>query len=86
MSIAEEFQAALNSAGYSLERQMERVGLALAVVTNVSDPDKLNRVKCVPVENDLDGDTVGDYFITKVRHQFGSGGYLTQFEVKGAKD
>ena len=27
----------------------------------------------------LDGDTVGDYFITKVRHQFGSGGYLTQF-------
>ena len=34
----------------------------------------------------LDGDTVGDYFITKVRHQFGSGGYLTQFEVKGAKD
>ena len=33
----------------------------------------------------LDGDTVGDYFITKVRHQFGSGGYLTQFEVKGAK-
>ena len=44
MSIAEEFQAALNSAGYSLERQMERVGLTLAVVTNVSDPDKLNRV------------------------------------------
>ena len=34
----------------------------------------------------LDGDTVGDYFITKVRHQFGSSGYLTQFEVKGAKD
>ena len=34
----------------------------------------------------LAGDTVGDYFITKVRHQFGSGGYLTQFEVKGAKD
>ena len=34
----------------------------------------------------LDGETVGDYFITKVRHQFGSGGYLTQFEVKGAKD
>ena len=57
MSIAEEFQAALNSAGYSLERQMERVGLALAVVTNVSDPDKLNRVKCVPVENDQDEET-----------------------------
>ena len=57
MSIAEEFQAALNSAGYSLERQMERVGLTLAVVTNVSDPDKLNRVKCVPVENDQDEET-----------------------------
>ena len=52
MSIAEEFQAALNSAGYSLERQMERVGLTLAVVTNVSDPDKLNRVKCLPIENE----------------------------------
>lgn len=57
MSIAEEFQAALNSAGYSLERKMERVGLTLAVVTNVSDPDKLNRVKCVPVENDQDEET-----------------------------
>ena len=31
---------------------MERVGLALAVVTNVSDPDKLNRVKCLPIENE----------------------------------
>ena len=36
---------------------MERVGLTLAVVTNVSDPDKLNRVKCVPVENDQDEET-----------------------------
>ncbi len=34
----------------------------------------------------LDGDTVGDYFITKVHHRFGPDGYLTQFEVKGAKN
>ena len=31
-------------------------------------------------------DTVGDYFITKVHHRFGPDGYLTQFEVKGAKN
>ena len=41
MSIAEEFQAALGSAGYTFERQMERPGLTLAVVTNINDPDKL---------------------------------------------
>lgn len=35
---------------------------------------------------DVDGDTEGSYFISKVRHCFDSkGGYLTIFEVKGAK-
>ena len=57
MSIAEEFQAALGSAGYTFERQMERPGLTLAVVTNINDPDKLNRVKCLPVENDKEEET-----------------------------
>ena len=79
MSIAEEFQAALNSVGYTLERQMERAGLALGVVTNVSDPNELNRVKCVLVENDqneetdwcyvmapLGGQGCGQFFFPKV--------------------
>lgn len=52
MSIAEEFQAALNASGQTLERQMSRHGLTLARVTNVTDPDKLNRVKCLPIENE----------------------------------
>ena len=34
----------------------------------------------------LDGETVGDYFITRVHHSFNQSGYMTQFEVKGAKD
>ena len=33
----------------------------------------------------LDGDTEGNYFLSKVRHRFTKGGYFTQFEVKGAK-
>jgi uncharacterized protein len=33
----------------------------------------------------LDGDTEGDYFVSKVRHSFTQDGYFTQFEVKGAR-
>lgn len=51
MGIAEQFQAALNASGQTYERQMARQGLTLATVTNITDPDKLNRVKCLPVEN-----------------------------------
>ena len=51
MSIAEELQGVFNAAGGGLDRQMERVGLTLAVVTNVNDEEKLNRVKCLPIEN-----------------------------------
>ena len=52
MSIAEELQGVFNAAGGGLDRQMERVGLTLAVVTNVNDEEKLNRVKCLPIENE----------------------------------
>lgn len=52
MGIAEEFQAALNASGQTYERRMMRPGLTLATVTNITDPDKLNRVKCLPIEND----------------------------------
>lgn len=52
MSIAEEFQSALGATGQSYERQMQRPGLSLAVVTNINDEEKLNRVKCLPIENE----------------------------------
>ena len=52
MSIAEELQAAMGSMGQGLEQQMTQPGLSLAVVTNVKDEEKLNRVKCLPIENE----------------------------------
>ena len=52
MSIAEELQGAMSGAGQGYERQMQRPGLTLATVTNINDPDKLNRVKCLPIENE----------------------------------
>ena len=52
MSIAEEIQAAMGGLGESVARSMERPGLTLAVVTNINDEDKLNRVKCLPIENE----------------------------------
>ncbi len=57
MGIAEEFQAALDASGHTFERQMEQPGVTLATVTNITDPDKLNRVKCVPVESENAGET-----------------------------
>lgn len=51
MGIAEQFQAALAASGQTYERQMLRRGLTLAKVTNITDPDKLNRIKCLPIEN-----------------------------------
>lgn len=50
MSIVEELENVLGAAGGNLNRQMERVGLSLAVVTNINDEQKLNRVKCLPIE------------------------------------
>ena len=52
MGIGEEIRAALQAAGNDLQRQMERPGLSLAVVTNINDDQKLNRVKCLPIENE----------------------------------
>ena len=52
MSIAEELQAAMGGMGQGLEQQMTQPGLSLAVVTNVKDEEKLNRVKCLPIENE----------------------------------
>ena len=57
MSIAEELQAAMDAAGYGIEQQMARPGLSLAVVTNINDEEKLNRVKCLPIETDQTEET-----------------------------
>ena len=51
-NIAEQMLDAMNGMGYSIENKMQRPGLALAVVTNVNDDQKLNRVKCLPIENE----------------------------------
>ncbi len=42
----------------SIQSEMERTGLTLAVVTNISDPDKLNRVMCKPVVSEQDEDVL----------------------------
>ena len=52
MSIGEELQKALGASGHGADWMMERPGLSLALVTNITDPDKLNRVKCLPIENE----------------------------------
>ena len=57
MSIAEEFEAALGAGGQSFDRQMSRTGLTLAVVTNITDEEKLNRVKCLPITNNNEEET-----------------------------
>lgn len=72
MSIAKQFEETLDAFGaYS---QMDRMGLALGVVTNITDPEKLNRVKCLPVENDSQEETDWCYVMTpfggKARGQF----------------
>jgi len=57
MSIASQFEDTLEGAGYGSAQRMERRGLTLAVVTNINDEEKLNRVKCIPIENDQKEET-----------------------------
>lgn len=66
MGIAEEFQAALNASGQTYERRMMRPGLTLATVTNITDPDKLNRVKCLPIENNNEEETDWCYVMAPI--------------------
>lgn len=56
MSIAKQFEQTMNRSGRGLSQQMDRTGLALAVVTNINDEEKLNRVKCVLLDNDDKGE------------------------------
>lgn len=55
MSISKQFEETLDQAGQGLERQMSALGLTMAVVTNVSDDQKRNRVKCLPVAHTASG-------------------------------
>ena len=49
MSLAQQLESLIQEGGMPPERQMGRSGLTLARITNVTDPDKLNRVKCLPI-------------------------------------
>ena len=57
MSIAKQFEQTLNRSGKGLSHQMDRTGLALAVVTNINDEEKLNRVKCQLLDNEKNEET-----------------------------
>lgn len=51
MSIAKQFEQSMNRSR-GLSQKMDRTGLSLAVVTNINDDEKLNRVKCVLLDNE----------------------------------
>ena len=55
MSIWEELHGGVGA--FQQDDEMRRTGLYLAVVTNVNDEEKLNRVKCIPIENDEQEET-----------------------------
>ena len=57
MSIAKQFEETMEGLDQGLSRQMERRGLTLAVVTNINDEEKLNRVKCLPIEDGEEEET-----------------------------
>ncbi len=42
----------LGSIGQQVAKNMQKSGLMLAVVTNITDPDNLGRIKCKPVSED----------------------------------
>lgn len=55
MGIVEQLQGGAGT--FRQDDDMRRTGLYLAVVTNVNDEEKLNRVKCIPIENDEQEET-----------------------------
>lgn len=64
MSIAEQLDALSREMGIGMRREMDRRGLTLAKVTNVTDPEKFNRVKCLPVGAGNDEETDWCYVMT----------------------
>lgn len=57
MSIAQQFEQTMNQSGMGFARFMDRMGLALAVVTNINDEENLNRVKCQLLDNEKNEET-----------------------------
>lgn len=57
MSIAKQFEETMEGMDQGLSNQMSRRGLTLAVVTNINDEEKLNRVKCLPIEDGEEQET-----------------------------
>ncbi len=49
MSILDQIDALPWEMGTDLYHGMDRRGITLAKVTNITDPDKFNRVKCLPI-------------------------------------
>ncbi len=64
MSIAKQFEDTLAGAGRGAHQQMNQWGLTLAVVTNITDDKKLNRVKCLPIMNEEKEETDWCYVMT----------------------
>lgn len=64
MGIGNQMWDAMFPPDRTMEREMERPGLTLAVVTNVTDEEKLNRVKCLPIENENAEETDWCYVMT----------------------
>lgn len=62
MSIGDQLFETMFPSG--MEQSMERSGLTLAVVTNINDEEKLNRVKCLPIENENLEETDWCYVMT----------------------
>lgn len=64
MSIAQQLDTLAREMGAGMRRGMDRSGLTLAKVTNVTDPDKFNRVKCLPVGSQNAEETDWCYVMT----------------------
>lgn len=69
MSIAEQLDALSREMGAGLRHGMDRRGLTLAKITNVTDPDKCNRVKCLPIGADQTEETDWCYVMTPLGGQ-----------------
>ncbi len=64
MGLAEQLDALMGNAGIMPGRDMSRFGLTLAQVTNITDPDNFNRVKCLPIGSEPNEETDWCYVMT----------------------
>jgi len=64
MSLAEQLDALMGNAGAMPGRDMSRFGLTLAKVTNITDDQNLNRVKCLPIGSEAKEETDWCYVMT----------------------